>query len=107
MEQWEYLTQFLTANAKTREARAFIKQRFGKDARAHSPESLIPQLDKLGAEGWELVHMEPIAKVGGKEDVRVNAANDWSSTYFCVFKRRKAGTALPIQVMAVQRPGDV
>lgn len=97
MEQWEYLTLFLQARANTRATRDFIKTRFRKKARAFSPESMIPKLDELGAEGWELVHMEPVARVGGKEDVLFDNDYRWSNTYFCAFKRRKSG-AVPVTV---------
>ena len=87
-EKWEYLTLYLQANAKDSSTRSFIQQRFNKKPKAHSPESMIPELNQLGEEGWELVHMEPVARVGGKEDLRFDT-DHWSHTFFCVFKRRK------------------
>jgi hypothetical protein len=103
MEQWEYLTLFLSAKANNRETRTFIKTRFNKRPKRFSPESMIPQLDKLGAEGWEMLHMEPVARVGGKEDVLFDQDYRWSNTYFCVFKRRKAG-AVPVSVAPTHTP---
>ena len=51
---------------------------------------MMPELDKLGDQGWELVHMEPVAKVGSKGDVMVGGeSSNWSNAYFCVLKRRK------------------
>ena len=54
---------------------------------------MIPELDQLGGEGWELVHMEPVGGVGKKGDVSFTrgygSMTVWSSAYFCVFKRRK------------------
>ncbi len=38
-------------------------------------ESLMPQLDKLGLEGWELVHMEPVPRVGKKGNVLLGASS--------------------------------
>lgn len=97
MQQWEYLTRFMEASASSKEIKEYIKQHFDKKPRRHSPESMIPELNRLGDEGWELVHMEPVARVGGKEDVRFDSDN-WSSTYFCVFKRpRREEAPVPVQ----------
>ncbi|XWX02632.1 hypothetical protein VZO05_08935 [Aggregatilineales bacterium SYSU G02658] len=103
MEQWEYLTLMLRARVRNRATREYVQQRFNKKPKPYSPESMIPELDKLGAEGWELVHMQPIARVGGKEDVQVSGS-DWTSSYFCVFKRRKPGSHVPVSVAAVHNP---
>lgn len=100
MEQWEYLTRFVEARATNKEMKQFIKEKFDKKARRHSPESMIPELNQLGEEGWEIVHMEPVPRVGGKEDVQFNGSH-WSNVYFVVAKRRKAG-AMP--VVAVRTP---
>ncbi len=92
MTQWEYLSTFIEANARSKENQEFLKRRFPdqKKFQRYSPESLMPELDKLGAQGWELVHMEPIAQVGGKGDVLfTGSVSQWSGTYFCVFKRLK------------------
>jgi hypothetical protein len=104
MEQWEYLSVFLQAQVKDKTTREMIKKRFSKKARRYSPESLIPELDKLGSEGWELVHMEPIAKVGGNEDVLMDTGSRWTNAYFCVFKRRKNTSFVPVAVVASQTP---
>ena len=96
MEKWEYLTRFFTAKANKKELKTFIKDQFGKKARAYSPESMIPELNKLGEEGWEIVHMEPVARVGGNEDVLFDRDYRWSSTYFCVLKRRKPDSWIPV-----------
>lgn len=102
MEQWEYLTMFVQANSSSA-TREYVERRFNRKPRRHSPESMIPALDELGAQGWELVNMQPVARVGRKEDVQL-ASSDWSSQYFCVFKRRKAGSHVPISVVAAQNP---
>jgi hypothetical protein len=103
MEQWEYLTLFLRATTRDRKTREYIRSRFNKKARSYSPESLIPELDRLGAEGWELVHMEPVGRVGGKEDVMLDPGS-WTNRYFCVLKRRKPGSYVPIAVIGSQNP---
>jgi hypothetical protein len=101
MEQWEYFTTFLEANAKDKDVQQFIEQTFDKKPKRHSPEAMIPDLNKLGIQGWELIHMEPVPRVGGKEDVQFDS-NSWSSVYFCVFKRRKSAAAAA-QVNPVQQ----
>ena len=92
-EKWEYWTTFLFASAERQ--RDFLAQRFrdGKVAK-YTPEAMIPELDELGDEGWELVHMEPISGVGDKGDVSFmrgyGTMTVWSNAYFCVFKRPKS-----------------
>ncbi|MDQ7024720.1 MAG: hypothetical protein Q9P01_09900 [Anaerolineae bacterium] len=97
MEQWEYLTTFLEATAKKKEVKEFIKNTFDKKAKRHSPEAMIPKLNEYGKQGWELVHMEPVPRLGGKEDIQFDQ-HSWSNQYFCVFKRREAGTSMPVHV---------
>lgn len=97
MAQWEYLTTFLKADAKDKDIKQFIEQTFSKKAKRHAPESMIPELNKLGIAGWELVHMEPVPEVGRKEDIQFDPYH-WGSTYFCVFKR---ATQSPDEVQAV------
>jgi hypothetical protein len=91
MEQWEYLPTFIEANAKSQESKDFLKTQNPdvKKPPRYMVEAMMPQLNELGAQGWELVHMEPVAGVGKKGDV-LFADHKWSNTYFCVFKRRKA-----------------
>lgn len=99
MERWEYQTRFMEAKAKKREVRRFIKTSFGKRAKRYSPESLIPELNELGEEGWEVIHMEPVPRVGGKEDFRFFGDN-WSNVYFVVLKRRKPTSYVPVQTVS-------
>lgn len=91
MQQWEYLTQFLEADA-VREADVLEQMRDWKNGiPAHAPEALVPRMNALGEQGWELVHMQPV-RVGQKQDVMAFDASGrmWTSTYFAVFKRPKA-----------------
>ena len=107
MTQWEYFSTFIEANARSKENQEFLKRRFPdrKKFRRYTPESLMPELDKLGAEGWELVHMEPVAQVGGKGDVLfTGSVSQWSKTYFCVFKRAKSQPQAPAPQPAPAAP---
>ena len=95
MEQWEYLTEFLYANLEAKGAKDYIHERWPDwKPDKYAPEAMIPALNALGADGWELVHMQPVG-VGRNSDIMVGyAANNmkdfWSNIYFCVFKRRKS-----------------
>jgi hypothetical protein len=91
MDKWEYLTTFIEANIKNKETQSFLKQRFPgrRKMPKFTPEAMMPELDKLGEEGWELIHMEPVARVGGKGDILFPAGPRWTNHYFCVFKRLK------------------
>lgn len=86
MEKWEYISTFLEANVKDKQAKEYIAQTFSKKAKRHSPEAMIPDLNKYGADGWELVHMEPVPNIGRQEDIQFDPYK-WTNTYFCVFKR--------------------
>jgi hypothetical protein len=105
MEKWEYFTTFIEASVK-KENKDYLKQRLPdkKKLPKFSPESMMPELDKLGDEGWELVHMEPVAKVGGNGDILFDGAPRWSNRYFCVFKRQKRQLSRPMPQPAAAPP---
>ena len=92
VQQWEYLTTFVEADA-AREVEFLSHLRDWKEGMPDfTPEALMPRLNSFGADGWELVHMQPVA-VGRRADVLVQDGSGnrvWSNTYFCVFKRLKA-----------------
>jgi hypothetical protein len=99
MDEWEYLTTYIKALAKTKDTRQFLKQLRPKwRPPAFTPEALMPELNKLGKEGWELMHIEPVAAVGKKGDILFDGeSRKWSNVYFCVFKRRvRANAAAPV-----------
>ena len=88
--KWEYLTIVLEADAAREED--FLLQRWDwkEGIPPYTAQALIPRMDALGEDGWELVHMQP-TQVGRKGDVLMFSYNErvWSSAYFCVFKRPK------------------
>ena len=92
MEQWEYWTTFLWAHIDNRGARELLKSRYPDwNPAKYTPETMVPDLNALGAKGWELVHMEPVA-IARNYDVAFGRETGTSSNvYFCVFKRRKCG----------------
>lgn len=90
MPHWEYLTVFIKADAK-REEDYLVALRDWKDGMPRfAIEATMPQLNALGADGWELVHMQPVL-VGSNGDILVadggSGSRAWASQYFCVFKR--------------------
>ena len=93
-KRWEYLTRFFYANAENDGAMAYYLMNWpGQKPAKYAPETMIPELDVLGEQGWEMVHMEPVGAVGKKGDVGFIAGDAmarWSNSYFCVFKREKA-----------------
>lgn len=98
MDQWEYLPTYIEANAKSKEIREFLKARMPdtKKPPRYMAEAMMPELNELGRQGWELVHMEPVAAVGGKGDVLFDGGGrHWSNVYFCVFKRLRPAAPPP------------
>ena len=87
---WEYQTVFLQAEARLEQDFLEKLRDWKEGIPAHTPEALIPRLNAYGEQGWELVHMQPVA-VGSKADVLLHDSSQrfWTSTYFCVFKREK------------------
>ncbi len=95
MQKWEYLSLFL--HADTEKHYESLGKRFpGQTLAPHSPRALVPELNLLGEEGWELVSIEPVAASEPGDLLIHNAGSGpesgraWSYTYLCVFKRPKA-----------------
>ncbi len=91
MEKWEYRTMFLCADIENPGARECIQEvrPSWQDPPKYTPETMMPQLNKIGERGWELVHMEPVSI---DKDGRIQFASEYGLStrcYFCVFKRRK------------------
>lgn len=87
---WEYFTVVLEANVDI----APVPTRDEIPLEAHpkySPYTLIPQLNRYGAQGWELVSMEAVI-LGKNHDVvhPANGPGSWGREYLCSFKRRLA-----------------
>jgi hypothetical protein len=95
LEQWEYWTGFVRAEIDSPGVQDYLKQRWPNwDPPKYAPQAMIPELNKFGAEGWEMVHMEPVREVGKNHDISffqsgMSASYEWSHVYFCVFKRKK------------------
>ncbi len=92
-EQWEHLIVTLRANAEDQQdflQQAWPEQSFPR----YAPQALMPLLNEYGAQGWELVAMEPVI-TGVNGDIwmggysSVSTASPWTNQYLCAFKRRK------------------
>ncbi len=95
MEQWEYLTELLYANLESQGVKEFMQKSFPdwKKPPKYTPETLIPRLDRLGRQGWELVHMQPIAVVDDDLILHPGEYGQKSCVYFAVFNRRLTTTS--------------
>ncbi|MEM9955794.1 MAG: hypothetical protein AAF846_29615 [Chloroflexota bacterium] len=98
---WEYRSIFIEADTRDKQVKDFVEQTFNKKAKRYSPEALIPTLNEYGKDGWELIHMEPIPRVGGKENIQF-APHHWTNTYFCVFKRAMANESDTVEAFSAQ-----
>ena len=87
MERWEYFTTFIEAQMEQIDPVEMVIPQ-GEHPK-YSPYALMPELNRLGDKGWELVHMQPVI-IGRNHDVLLhdNSTRYWTSCYFCVFKRR-------------------
>jgi hypothetical protein len=73
MERWDYWTGFFHASIENKGARELIRQRWQDwNPPKFAPQTLIPDLNAFGEQGWELVHMEPVAGVGNNGDTCFN-----------------------------------
>lgn len=88
METWEYFTTTLITNTERTPVPVSDDIPLG-DYPRYSVYTLIPQLNELGARGWELISLEPVQE-GGNGDLRLCDASSgqWTYTYFATLKRR-------------------
>lgn len=87
MMTWEYYTVYLEANME-RDGVANSAEIPPGDHPRFSPHALMPDLNALGAKGWELIHMQPVDYTPNTMVKRESAMPwNWGPLYFCVFKR--------------------
>ena len=96
-EKWEYHAEFISADMTIEQAKKFISEKIPgwKSPPRYSPVALLPRLNSLGENGWEVIHIEPIPHRGNNDDigfpvtgVMSMAGYIYSHTYFCAFKRK-------------------
>jgi hypothetical protein len=82
---------FVYANIENEGVREDLKKRWPNwKPPKYAPQAMMHELNARGEEGWELVHMEPVAEVGTNAVVYFTGTqNLYGNAYFCVFKRRK------------------
>jgi len=89
---WEHYLELLEADAQQQPE--FIQQFYPSDSvPRYALQSLLPRLNQLGEQGWEIVQIQPVM-LGKNGDVLINGAmsEKWTRTYLCVFKRYTAPT---------------
>lgn len=88
MQRWEYFATTLTSNVQ--DAPVPIRDDIPPDGHGkYSTYALMPQLNHLGDQGWELVSIEPVSLGKNGDVVRPDAnAARWGRDYFCCFKRQ-------------------
>lgn len=90
-DAWEHMIVTLLADAT--QQREYLQQRWpGQQFPPYSPQALIPQLDAIGREGWELVSIQPVI-MGNNGDLAILGDppvghSRWTYQYLCTFKRR-------------------
>lgn len=87
MQKWEYHTAIFEANIEVSPVPLHDDIPIEHYA-PHTPYSLIPQLNRLGDKGWELVSLQPVV-VGKKGDVLTPSSSGgrWATNYLGTFKR--------------------
>jgi len=90
-ERWEYHTAIPHAEVDRPGVREYLERRraVGELVR-HTPLVLIPEPDKLGAAGWELVSIQPVL-AGDNEDVFIGSRGQtggWRNASRCALRRR-------------------
>lgn len=59
--KWEYRSLVLSAQAHDPDTKAYLQSLWpGWQPPRHAPQALIPKLNDYGAEGWELVDIQPV-----------------------------------------------
>jgi hypothetical protein len=91
MQQWEYFTTFIEADVNLSKRDIIAMFPDIADTGKYDPRAMISELDSLGQDGWELIHMQPVV-VGSNFDVAAGGSENttkgpWTNKYFCVFKR--------------------
>jgi hypothetical protein len=91
MKQWEYDTEILHAETTSKVGKAYLEQRWPeRKFPKFAVESLIPELNRRGHDGWKLVSLEPVM-AGDKGDIKLPVgdpgAGGWTNTYLAVWRR--------------------
>jgi hypothetical protein len=88
-EQWEHYVEFVTADSQYDPP--FVQQFYPQGrAPVYAIQSILPRLNYLGEQGWQLVNIQPV-RLGGNGDVMMESggSREWNNAYLCAFKRRR------------------
>jgi hypothetical protein len=87
-EAWEYKVVVLEADAEKQAS--YLQAHYpGVRYAMYSPQALVPLLNALGKEGWELASAEAVS-MGANGDIGMTdgSRERWTNRYLCFFKRR-------------------
>jgi hypothetical protein len=89
--RWEHHIEYIYTDTNKPQTRDFLATYYpeGNFSR-YAAQAALKRLDELGAQGWELVQLEPV-EVGKNGDIRIGGGESsrWTATYLCAFKRLK------------------
>lgn len=85
---WQYHIEYIYTDASHQQTKDFLATYYpGQRFPRYAVQAALKRLDELGAQGWELVQMEPV-DLGDNGDIRIGGERSyWTNTYLCVFKR--------------------
>jgi hypothetical protein len=89
-DRWEYHTAILSADVSRPGVEGFLQRRSTGALAKYTPLALLPELNEMGAAGWEMISIEPVI-AGENEDIFIGSrgqSGSWVHTYLCAFRRR-------------------
>ena len=87
--QWEHHVEYIKAKTYLPQTQDFLAQYYPKQKiPAYAVEAILPRINELGEQGWELIQMQPV-NVGDNGDIQVGGGSSWTNMYLCAFKRLK------------------
>ncbi|HLZ59893.1 MAG TPA: hypothetical protein VKR06_23335 [Ktedonosporobacter sp.] len=84
---WEHYVEIIEASSEYHPE--YVHQFYPSgNVPMYAIQSIIPRLNALGEQGWELVQTQPVF-VGSNGDILIGGSEykHWSRTYLCTFKR--------------------
>jgi hypothetical protein len=87
LPEWEHYIEYIIADAREKETRDFLATYYpGERMPKFAAQASLLRLNAIGAQGWELVHMQPVLVLN---DGSVTSGEKFgTNTYLCVFKRQ-------------------
>lgn len=86
METWEYFTTTLRADTE-QFAVPMVDGVPRREYAKHAVQSLTPQLNEFGRQGWEMVSIQLVGENTHKGKMQLAATGFETETYFVSFKR--------------------